>query len=152
MREERVRIITNGELKRVNPANLFRVNPGLTPTGAVYAASPPPPGRLAPPSPGTRRPSHDFEDDNFTPSKHLTPPPDHSSRPAAAHNDTETPRVKLLLVDWKLVSVFVFVCPFLCLFFLCRRASVRLSRGRPHGAHSPILGHTQSSRKIVTAS
>ena len=30
-------------------------------------------------------------DDKFTPTKHLTPPPHHSSRPAAAHTDTETP-------------------------------------------------------------
>jgi len=30
-------------------------------------------------------------DDTFTPTKHLTPPPHHSSRPAAAHTDTETP-------------------------------------------------------------
>jgi len=29
--------------------------------------------------------------DKFTPTKHLTPPPHHSSRPAAAHTDTETP-------------------------------------------------------------
>jgi len=31
------------------------------------------------------------DDDKFTPTKHLTPPPHHSSRPAAAHTDTETP-------------------------------------------------------------
>ena len=31
------------------------------------------------------------DDDLFTPTKHLTPPPHHSSRPAAAHTDTETP-------------------------------------------------------------
>jgi len=30
------------------------------------------------------------DDDKFTPTKHLTPPPHHSSRPAAAHTDTET--------------------------------------------------------------
>jgi len=30
-------------------------------------------------------------DDKSTPTKHLTPPPHHSSRPAAAHTDTETP-------------------------------------------------------------
>jgi len=30
-------------------------------------------------------------DDKFTPTKQLTPPPHHSSRPAAAHTDTETP-------------------------------------------------------------
>ena len=29
--------------------------------------------------------------DKFTPTKHLTPPPHHSSRPAAAYTDTETP-------------------------------------------------------------
>jgi len=33
-------------------------------------------------------------DDKFTPTKHLTPPPHHSSRPAAAHTDTETPLQK----------------------------------------------------------
>jgi len=34
--------------------------------------------------------SHD--DGKFTPTKHLTPPPSHhSSQPAAAHTDTETP-------------------------------------------------------------
>jgi len=33
----------------------------------------------------------DADDDKFTPTKHLTPPPHHSSRPAAAHTDTETP-------------------------------------------------------------
>ena len=32
-------------------------------------------------------PSHD----KFTPTKHLTPPPHHSSRRTAAHTDTETP-------------------------------------------------------------
>jgi len=32
--------------------------------------------------------------DKFTPTKHLTPPPHHSSRPAAAHTDTETPLPK----------------------------------------------------------
>jgi len=32
-----------------------------------------------------------IDDDKFTPAKHLTPPPHHSSRPAAAHTDTETP-------------------------------------------------------------
>ena len=32
-----------------------------------------------------------LDDDKFTPTKHLTPPPHHSSRPAAAHTDTETP-------------------------------------------------------------
>ena len=31
------------------------------------------------------------DDDKFTPTKHLTPPPHHSSRPAAAHIDSETP-------------------------------------------------------------
>jgi len=32
------------------------------------------------------------DDDKFTPTKHLTPPPHHSSsRPAAAHTETETP-------------------------------------------------------------
>jgi len=45
----------------------------------------------------SRRTSHVCEclglhdDDQFTPTKHLTPPPHHSSRPAAAHTDTETP-------------------------------------------------------------
>ena len=34
------------------------------------------------------------DDDKFTPTKHLTPPPHHSSRPAAAHTDTETPLQK----------------------------------------------------------
>jgi len=34
-------------------------------------------------------------DDKFTPTKHLTLPPHHSSRPAAAHTDTETP------LQWK---------------------------------------------------
>ena len=32
------------------------------------------------------------DDDKFTPTKHLTPPPHHSSRPAAAHTETETRR------------------------------------------------------------
>jgi len=33
-----------------------------------------------------------YDDDKFTPTKHLTPPPHHSSsRPAAAHTETETP-------------------------------------------------------------
>jgi len=32
----------------------------------------------------------DDDDDKFTPTKHLTPPPHHSSRPASAHTDTET--------------------------------------------------------------
>ena len=31
------------------------------------------------------------DDDKFTPTKHLILPPHHSSRPAAAHTDTETP-------------------------------------------------------------
>ena len=31
------------------------------------------------------------DDDKFTPTKHPTPPPHHSNRPAAAHTDTETP-------------------------------------------------------------
>ena len=31
------------------------------------------------------------DDDKFTPTKHLTSPPHQSSRPAAAHTDTETP-------------------------------------------------------------
>ena len=31
------------------------------------------------------------DDAKFTPTKHRTPPPHHSSRPAAAHTDTETP-------------------------------------------------------------
>jgi len=31
------------------------------------------------------------QDDKFTPTKHLTSPPHHSSRPVAAHTDTETP-------------------------------------------------------------
>jgi len=31
------------------------------------------------------------DDDKFTPTNHLTPPPHNSSRPAAAHTDTETP-------------------------------------------------------------
>ena len=30
-------------------------------------------------------------DDKFTPSKRLTPPPHHSSGPAAAHTDGDTP-------------------------------------------------------------
>ena len=30
-------------------------------------------------------------DNKCTPTKHLIPPPHHSSRPAAAHTDTETP-------------------------------------------------------------
>jgi len=33
-------------------------------------------------------------DDNFTPTKHLTPPPHHSSRPAAAHTDPDTTIIK----------------------------------------------------------
>ena len=34
------------------------------------------------------------DDDKFTPTKHLTPPPHHSSsRSAAAHTETETPLV-----------------------------------------------------------
>ena len=34
----------------------------------------------------------DFDDDDkFTPTKHITPPPHHSSRPAVAHTGTETP-------------------------------------------------------------
>ena len=32
-----------------------------------------------------------YEENNFTPAKHLIPPPNHSSRPVAAHTDTETP-------------------------------------------------------------
>jgi len=40
------------------------------------------------PGAGTGAPNND---DKFTPTKHLTPPPHHSSRPAAAHTDTETP-------------------------------------------------------------
>jgi len=40
--------------------------------------------------PRPRQPKTD--DDKFTPTKHLTPPPNHSSsRPAAAHTETETP-------------------------------------------------------------
>ena len=31
------------------------------------------------------------DDGKFTPTKHLTPHPRHSSRPATAHTDTETP-------------------------------------------------------------
>jgi len=31
------------------------------------------------------------DDDKFTPTAHLTPSPNHSSRPAAAHTDTEIP-------------------------------------------------------------
>ena len=39
--------------------------------------------------PGPRlRPS---EDNKFTPTKRLTPTPNHSSRPASAHTGTETP-------------------------------------------------------------
>ena len=32
-----------------------------------------------------------LNDDKFTPTKHLTPPPHHSNLPAAAHTNTETP-------------------------------------------------------------
>ena len=34
----------------------------------------------------------DDDDDKFIPTKHRTPPFHYSSRPAAAHTDTETPR------------------------------------------------------------
>jgi len=40
---------------------------------------------------GSVRVSGDDDDDQFTPTKHLKPPPHHSSRLAAAHTDTETP-------------------------------------------------------------
>jgi len=38
------------------------------------------------------------DDDKFTPTKHLTPPPHNSSRPAAAHTDTETPLLHQIIV------------------------------------------------------
>jgi len=49
--------------------------------------------RAFPPELAQRLRRYIFSDDDyrFTPTKHLTPPPHHSSRPAPAHTDTETP-------------------------------------------------------------
>jgi len=43
------------------------------------------------PSPTENPSCSPIDDYKFTPTKHLTPPPHHSSQPAAAHTDTETP-------------------------------------------------------------
>jgi len=74
------------------------------------------------------------DDDKFTPTKHLAPPPHHSSRPAAAHIDTETllrgateqPLVRLYLsidIDrctdiyvYIYIYIYIYMCICICMY------------------------------------